>query len=59
MMGGRDSYGVWDRYVDHTLHRMDNQQGISGNSAQWYVAAWMGGEFGVHVYIYIYMYIYG
>jgi len=39
------------------LHlKMDNQQGPTptGNSAQCYVAAWMGGEFGgecIHVYV--------
>ena len=39
---------------------MDNQQGPTvlsiGNSAQYYVAAWMEGEFGgeeIHVYIWL------
>ena len=58
-MGGRDTYGVWDRYVHTALHKMDNQQRITENSAQCYVAAWMGGEFGVHVCIYSYLYMCG
>ena len=42
---------------------MDNQQGHTvdtANSAQCYVAAWMGGEFGrewIHVYVCIYIYV--
>ena len=49
-MGGMDSYGVWDRYVHTAMFKMDNQQGptvySTGNSAQCYVAAWMGEGFG-------------
>ena len=38
---------------------MDNQEGITvyqGNSAQCYVAAWVGGKFGgewIHVYVWL------
>ena len=46
---GRDSYGVWDGQVHTVIFKMDNQKGpvySTGNSAQFYGAAWMGGEFG-------------
>ena len=46
---GQDSYRVWDGHVHTAMFKMDNQQGpmySTGNSAQYYVAAWMGGEFG-------------
>ena len=48
-MGGRDSQGVWYGQVHTDIFEMDNQQGPTYNtedSAQCYVAAWMGGEFG-------------
>ena len=44
--GGRDSRGVWGLHVHTSVFKMDNQQGPTGNSAQCYVAAWTGGEFG-------------
>ena len=47
-MGRRDSQGVWDERVHTAMFEMDNQQGLhnTGNSAQYYMAAWMEGEFG-------------
>ena len=54
-VGGRDSWGVWVLHVYISVLKMDNQQGptvSTGNSAQCYMAAWMGGEFGgerIHV----------
>ena len=48
-MDRKDSQGVWDGHVHTAIFKMDNQQGpmySTGNSAQYYVAAWMGGEFG-------------
>ena len=49
-MGERDSQGVWDGHV-HTavyLKRITNKDLLysTWSSAQCYVAAWMGGEFG-------------
>ena len=49
----RDSSGVGDGRVHLVLFKMENPQGplvphsssSSGNAAQCYVAAWMGGEF--------------
>ena len=44
--GGRDSKGVWD--VHTAIFKMDNQQGPTVqhiNSAQCYVATWIGGQF--------------
>ena len=40
------------------LERITNKDLLcsTGNSAQWYVAAWMGGEFGgewIHVYVWL------
>ena len=58
-VGGRDSQGVWDRHVHTAIFKVDNQQDLlysTGNSAQCYVAAWMGGEFGgewIHVYVWL------
>ena len=55
-MGKRDRQGVWDGHVHIATFKMDNQQRALysiWNSAQRYVAAWMGGEFGgewTHVY---------
>ena len=45
-MRGRDSWGVSDLHVHTSVFKMNNQQGPTGNSAQGYMAAWMGGEFG-------------
>ena len=55
--GERDSQGVCDGHVHTAIFKMDNQKDLlhsTGNSAQCYVAAWMGGEFGgkpIHVYV--------
>ena len=48
-MGGRVSQGGLDGCVHIAVFKMENQQGpivSMGNSAQCYVAAWMGGELG-------------
>ena len=48
-MRGGDSQGTWDQHEHTALFEMENQQGptvSSGNSAQCYMAAWMGGEIG-------------
>ena len=49
-MGKMDYQGVWGGHVYTAIYKMKNQQGpavySTGNSAQCYVAAWMGGEFG-------------
>ena len=48
-IGGQYSLGAWDWHVHTAIFKMDNQQGpigSTGNSAQFYVVAWMGGEFG-------------
>ena len=57
---GRDSQGVWDGHVHTFVFKVDNQQGLYsiGNSAQCYVADWMGGEFGGE-WVYVYIFIYG
>ena len=42
-----------DRYTLLHLKRITSKEPSTGDSAQWFVAAWMGGEFGgewVHVY---------
>ena len=56
--GGRDSKGMWDgdMYTLLYLKWITNKVLLYsiGNSAQRYVAAWMGGEFGrewIHVYM--------
>ena len=56
-MGGRDSQGVWHGQV-HVLYLkwITNKVLLysTGNSAQCYVAAWMGGEFvgeWIHEYV--------
>ena len=45
----------WTQLSDAAILKVDNQQGPNmGNSAQCYVAAWMGGEFGgqwIHVHV--------
>ena len=44
-----NTQGVWDRHVHTTVFKMDNQQGPTVqpmNSAQYYMAAWMGEELG-------------
>ena len=59
-MKGRDSLGVWNGQVHTALFKMDNQQEptgnlqSTGNSAQCYVAAWMGEEFeGERIQVYV------
>ena len=56
-IGGTDSQGVWAGHV-HTadLKWITNKDLLysTWNSAQCYVAAWMGGDFGgewIHVYV--------
>ena len=54
---GGDSQGVGGGHVHTALFTVDNNKDLlqnTGNSAQCYVAAWMGGEFGrewTHVYV--------
>ena len=56
---GRDSQGLWEGHVHTAMFKMDNQQRpivCTWSSAQCYVAAWMGGEFGgewIHVYVWL------
>ena len=48
-MRGGDSQGAWDQHEHTALFEIENQQGptvSSGNSAQCYMAAWMGAEIG-------------
>ena len=47
-MEARDNLGIGDGHVHTAIFKMDNQQDCcpTGNSAQCYAAAWMGGEFG-------------
>ena len=57
MTAGRDSQGVWDGHVHTAIFKIDNQQGLlysTWNSAQCYVAAWMGGGFGENRYVCMY-----
>ena len=55
----QEQAGVREFGMDmYTLFKMDNTVLLysTGNSAQCYVAAWMGGEFGgewIHVYIWL------
>ena len=57
--GGRDSWGAGNGHIHTAIFKMDNQQETivsRGNSAQCYVAAWMGGEFGgewIHVHVWL------
>ena len=59
MEAGRDSHGVWEGHIHMAVFKVDHQQGptvSTGNSAQCYVAAWMGEEFGgewTHVYAWL------
>ena len=46
---GKRREGVWDGHIHTAIFKMAKQQGptvSTGNSAQCYVADWMGGEFG-------------
>ena len=55
-MRGKDSQGVWDGHVCTAVLKMDDQQVLhysTGNSAQWYVVAWMGGDFAGNEYMYM------
>ena len=48
-MGGRDSLGVWDGHVPTAILKWITNEDLpynTGNSAQCYVAAWMGRGFG-------------
>ena len=55
-MWGRDSQGIWDGQVHTAIFKMSKQKGPTvyhRNSAQCYMATWMGEEFGrewIHVY---------
>ena len=57
--GGRDAEGVWDGQVHTAVFKMwPNTAPLknAGNSAQFCVAAWMGGESGgegMHVYVWL------
>ena len=54
---GRDSQGVWDGHVHTAIFKMNNQQRPTiqtQNSAQCYVAGWMGGCLGENGYMYMY-----
>ena len=56
-MWERDSYGVWvDVYTLLYLKWITNKDLVcgTGNSAQCYVAAWMGGGLGENRYMYMY-----
>ena len=56
-LGGRDSWGVWEQHIHTAIFKMDNQLGLpysTGNSAQCYMASWMGGEFKKNGLVYIY-----
>ena len=50
---------VWNRHIHTALFKTDKQQGpteIAQGTAQYYVAAWMGGELGgkwIHAYVYL------
>ena len=49
LMVVRGGQGVWDRHIHIAIFKMDNQQGPTvqhKNSAQCYVPAWMGEDFG-------------
>ena len=56
---GTDSQEVWDGHVHTAIFKMDSQQGptySTWNSVQYYMAAWMGGEFGgewIHGYVWM------
>ena len=58
-MGRTDSYGVWGRRANSAIFTVDNQQVLlnsTGNSAQCYAAAWVGGEFwgeSIHVSVWL------
>ena len=48
LMEGRDSQGVWDGHVHTVILKIETDKDLlysTGNSAQCYVADWMGGEF--------------
>ena len=55
-MRRRDSQGLWDGHVHTAIFKTEPTRNycIAHNSAQCYVATWMGGEFGgewIHVYV--------
>ena len=47
-------WGIWDGHVHTAIFKMDNQLYSTGNSAQYYVAAWMRGGLGENGYMYVY-----
>ena len=54
--GDSQSKGVWDHHIHIAIFKTDNQQVpySTRKSAECYVAAWMGREFGgecIHVYV--------
>ena len=58
--GGRDSKKVWEGGIVILLHSKwitdKDLLHSTGNSAQCYVAAWMGGEFGGEwIYVYVWL----
>ena len=56
---GRDHCRIWDEHVHTAIFKWvisKDLQDITGNSAQCYVAAWIGGEFGgewIHVHVWL------
>ena len=58
-MEGRDSYGVWGGHVHMLYLKWITSKDLlyrTWNSALYYVAAWMGREFGgeeIHVYVWL------
>ena len=57
--GERDRQGVWDQHVHTAVFKWITNKDLlysTGSSAQCYMAAWMGGEFGgewIHVYVWL------
>ena len=47
-------WGIWDGHIHTAIFKMDNQLYSTGNSAQYYVAAWMRGGLGGNGYMYVY-----
>ena len=52
-MRGRDIQGIWDGHIHNAIFKMDNQLYSTGNSAQYYVAAWLRGGFGENGYMHM------
>ena len=58
-MEGKDNQGVWGEHVHIAILKWVTNKDLlysTENSAQCYVPAWMGGEFGgewIHVYVWL------